>query len=740
VKAFRPYSFKCLFIAIWILLVSLLWSGNAFTQNIIDTVGRNSDSVWVEIIKSKLHSLIAVSVISPSMKKDSLGKLQIDSLEKNDSIIDKKAPLIAFKQGYIQYNLNYRSYIDTPYAEGDIFQHIGMVNADFVIAGTVPITVNYFERQSNSELFRDFRDVRADINGPELRRLQLEKLRRELRDKIHSLEDKATLGNLNVQRKNQDDLRGLLKNPKLIELLIQSKENIINLEERDPSFKWRDSIEIYSQKYISLYESREKDALLVEKKIDSLREVYLAARKKMQNLQALVNRQMDTKDGLYQLRKALQDSGMQGKRRGGFSGFLYSMRRVSLGRTVPDFSPLTLKNINVKGINTEFGNNWWYAAFCAGIVDFRLRDFVHGNKKQPTQSVYAAKAGIGSREGTHIFFTGYKGRKQLYSFNKPSSEVVGVGTELQYVWKKYHLFTAEIAQSSVPSNAVASEGKDEINFKDRTASAYNLQWRSYFPGIKARAEGFYQKTGVNFQSFNSYRVNAATESWSLRYEQYFFKRQLRINAGVRKNDYENPLIGQNYKSNTIFKTLHATFKKRKWPSISVGYIPSSQYVIIDSLVYESRYQTLTTNINHSYKIGIASALTNAFYSKFYNSGSDSGFVYFNAQHVSIYQQLMFLKHSGTLGVTITRSRQFTLSVYQIGAGTVLRKKIHLEFGTKINRLDNDIMKVGIYGRSQVKLPFVGDISLWYDDGYLPGIGKQLIKNQQMNIGFTRRIK
>lgn len=739
-KILRPYHFKFLVIATWTLSMSLLFGGQVFAQNMQDSVANNADSIWVETVKSKLSSLIVVSFVSPSLKKDSLERLQIDSLEKNDSIIDKKAPLLAFKQGYIQYNLNYRSYIDTPYAESDIFQHIGMVNADFVIAGTVPITVSYFERQSNSELFRDFRDVRADINGPVLRRLQVEKLRKTLRDKIESLEDKATLGNLNIQRKNQNDLKGLLKNPKLIELLIQSKENIINLDERDPSSKWRDSIEIYSQKYVSLYESKEKDALLLEKKIDSVREVYLAVRKKMQDLQALVNRQIDTRDGLYQLRKALPDSGMDGKKRGGFSGFLYSMRRVSLGRTVPDFSPLTLKNINVKGINAEFGNNWWYAAFCAGIVDFRLRDFVNGNKRQPQQSVYAAKAGIGSKEGTHIFFTGYKGRKQLYSFNKPSSEIVGVSTELQYVWKKNHLFTAEIAQSSVPSNTVASEGKDEINFKDHTASAYNLQWRSYFPGIKARAEGFYQKTGVNFQSFNSYRVNAATESWSLKYEQYFFKRQLRINAGVRKNDYENPLIGQNYKSNTIFKTLQATFKKRRWPSLSVGYIPSSQYVIVDSLVYESRYQTLTTNINHSYKIGIASALTNAFYSKFYNSGSDSGFVYFNAQHVSIYQQLMFLKHSGTLGVTITRSSQFTLSVYQIGAGTVLRKRIHLEFGTKINRLDNDIIKVGVYGRSQVRLPFVGDISLWYDDGYLPGIGKQLIKNQQMNIGFTRRIK
>lgn len=738
-KIFCPYHFKFLVIATWTLLLSLILGGKVFAQHTKDSIANNADSVWVETVKSKLNSLIDVSFASPSLKQDSLEKLHIDSLKRKDSLIDKKAPLLAFKQGFIQYNLNYRSYIDTPYAESDIFQHTGMVNADFVIAGTVPITVSYFERESNSALFRDFRDVRADINGPELRRLQIEKLRKNLLRKIQSLEDKATLGNLDVQRKKQNDLNISLKNPKLIELLIQSKENIINLDERDPSSKWRDSIEIYSLKYISLFETREKDALLLQKNIDSLRDVYLTMRKKMQILQGLVNRQIDTKDGLYQLRKALQDSGIEGKKNAGFSGLLYSMRRISVGRTLPDFSPLTLKNINVKGINAEFGSDWLYAAVCAGVVDFRLRDFVYGNKKQPSQSVYAAKAGIGSKEGAHLFFTGYKGKKQIYSFNKPSSAITGVSAEVQYIWKRYHRITIEMAQSTVPSNALANEEKDELNFKDRTARAYNLQWRSSFPSIKAMVEGHYQNTGVNFHSFNSYRVNAAVESWSLKYEQYFFKRQLRINIGARKNDYENPLIGQNYKSNTVFKTLQATFKRRGWPTLAVGYIPSSQYVIVDSQVYESRYQTLTINTNHSYKIGIASALTNVFYSRFYNRGTDSGFVYYNAKHVSLYQQFMFMQHSATLNVNITDG-QFLFSVYQIGAGTVFKKRVLIEFGTKINRLGSDIVKVGFYGRSQFKLPFIGNLSLWYDDGYLPGTGKQLFRNQQMNIGFTRHIK
>jgi hypothetical protein len=46
----------------------------------------------------------------------------------------------------------------------------------------------------------------------------------------------------------------------------------------------------------------------------------------------------------------------------------------------------------------------------------------------------------------------------------------------------------------------------------------------------------------------------------------------------------------------------------------------------------------------------------------------------------------------------------------------------------------------MYLRTSYQAAWLGQLSCWYDDSYLPGTGKSLLRNQQMNIGFTRRIK
>ena len=685
----------------------------------------NSDSTWVQSVRNPFSFLPEIT--SQAEKMDSI------EIEKRDSTIPKKTSFLVFKQGYLQYNLNYRAQIDTPYAESNIYQHTAMVNADFVIAGALPVNVSYFERQSNSLLFRDFRDVRVDVNGPELQRMRMEKIRTRITQQLKTYQDKQALADLDSKQAKLGNLKGLLQQPKLVELLIQSKERLIHLNEHDASSKWKDSVEFYASRFVSFYEVKQAEVKKLEHSIDSLQGIYKNFLQKFQRIQKVLHQQAPGGESIKQLQQSLKDAGMEDKELPKFPGILYSLKKLSLGRTMPDFSPLTVKNINVKGVNAEFGNGSWYAAFTAGAVDFRLRDFAYATNRQSPQFVYAARAGLGSREGTHIFVTGYKGKKQTYSFNSPSQQITGAGLEVQYTWKRNHRVTAEMVQSSTAGNT-------KVNWDGRDNRAYNLQWHSYFPQLKANIEGFYQNTGILFQSFNSYRVNAATESWYLKYDQYFFKQQLRLHAAIRKNDYANPLIAQQYTTNTVFKTLQATFRRRKWPTLSIGYIPSSQYTIVDNTIFESRYQTLTTSIYHTYKAGAAVFSTNAFYSRFYNQGSDSGFVYYNAKNISVYQQMQFALHTATIAATISKSAQFILGVYQVGAGTTIRKVWQVEAGLKINNLNNTITKTGMYLRTSLNVEWLGQLSCWYDDGYLPGLGTTLTRNQQMNIGFTRRIK
>ena len=712
------------------------------------------DSVWVQNAKSRMNllngNLPDTSLLNKRVSTDSLKtglskkadtlKSTIRNFFKKDSTKEEKDPLIYFQQGYVQYNMNYRARIDTPYAENNIIQHLAMVNGQFILAGALPVNVSYIERQSNSSLFMDYRDVRADIDGPAMQRLQKEKLRQHLLRQVQRLDDSTVLPALNANQVKKTNFGNLLNNPKLVELLIQSKENIINLDEHSGSCKWKDSIEQYSKKFIDLYETKEAEIRKLQSKIDSLKLLYAAGRKKMQMLQKIINGHFNTGESIGDIREYLRQAGLDDSRLPKYPGIFYSLQRLSIGRTMPGYSPLTVQNVNVKGINAEFGNGIWYAAFTAGIVDYRIRDFITSKTKQSPQYVYAVKGGWGKKEGNHLFVTGYKGKKQIYSLTDPSSPIAGVSAELQYVLGRNHRFSAEVAQSSVPAPSAAAEKKSVFTLRDLTGRAYHLEWNSYFPWIKAEIGGFYQKTGINFQSFNGYRTNAAAESWALKYNQYFFGRQLRIDAGVRKNDFTNPLIAQNYSSNTVFKTVQATFKRRKWPTVSVGYIPCSQYAVIDSQVYESRYQTLTFNANHIYNLGTVKAFTNAFYSKFYNSSSDSGFVFYNADYFSVNQRFVFGYYTSVHGASLTRNNQFHLAVYQEGLETIFFRKLQVELGVKVNVLNNDLTKAGPYSRLRLMVPWLGDLSAWYEDSYLPGIGKMLVRNQQANIGFSRRIK
>lgn len=723
---------RCIVFAMTILLCSQLEAQRSMLP--IDSTQSAEDSLWISLLKSVLpvpgfHIPDTLQMTTPQLS------LKIDSVR-------KLAATIELKSAFIQYNVNYRSRIDTPYAENDILQHTAAVNAQFVVGGNLPLNLLYFERQSNSVLFRDYRDITLTVNGPELQRMRAENMRRVVDGRIKELQDKSLLTNLKSEQRKQLDLEQYLSGTKLLTLLVHSKEQLLFMEQRNLNSNYEDSVKKYSQLFIDFYEKTKKQLDSLGQRVDSLKASYVGDLKKIQQLRKISNGQINAGQPLATLRDSLQKAGIDNQRLRKYSGLFNSLQKLSVGRTSPDISPLTVKDVNVKGVSAEFNNYRWYFSFTAGIVDFRLRDFINRNAHQPSQMIYAGRTGWGRKDGTHLYVTGYKGEKQIYSFNRPAVNILGTSVELQYVVRRSHKLKVEVAQSSAPNNIIsgAPAGNMKFDISNKTGRAYHLQWNSYFPRLKARIDGFYQHTGYSFQSFNSYRVNAAAETWSLKYEQYFFKRQLKVLASVRKNEYENPFIIQQYNSNTVFKTLQASFRRRNWPMLTFGYLPSSQFTILDNQIYENKYQTLMSSISHNYRFGEAKGSTQVFYSQFFNSGSDTGFLYSNANHLSIYQQWDFALHTAVMSATITRSPQFSLSVYQVGASTNVKKFLQVEVGAKISHLNQLETKVGLYSRARISIPWLGDINFWYDDAFLPGYGRTLIRNQQMNLGFARRIK
>ncbi|MEO6134248.1 MAG: hypothetical protein ABIP35_03780, partial [Ginsengibacter sp.] len=67
---------------------------------------------------------------------------------------DKPAPrkqnsFLKFNGGFVSYNYNYRSFIDTPFAATDVSQQYLVGNLNIELANVFPLRINYLMRHSN---------------------------------------------------------------------------------------------------------------------------------------------------------------------------------------------------------------------------------------------------------------------------------------------------------------------------------------------------------------------------------------------------------------------------------------------------------------------------------------------------------------------------------------------------------------------------------------------------------------
>jgi hypothetical protein len=699
-----------------------------------DSASKNSFSAGS--IKSKLDTIPQHFLAEE--KKDMQGRW--NGLKKSFS-----GPFLSFGSGYLSYNYNYRSNIDTPFIAQDVQQHLVNANLNVLVAQKFPLQVSLYERRSNNPVFKNFTDVRVDFNVQEFRRLQSGILKNDLYSVTDRLRDPHLPGNIDLQQKKWTNLNGWLQQGSLIKQLLDCKETLIYKNDIEGNDEHRDSMVQASKQFIAQYEEKQKELKQVKGGLDSMRHEYATINKKIQQLRQLFDHNMNSATGIQTIKEALHKEGIHDKRIEKVAGLLYSVRTFTVGRTMPNYSNLTVKNINVNGVNFEYNNNNLYAAVTAGTVDYRIRDFVVANQKKVPQYLLLGRLGYGLKEGNHLIVTGYKGQKQLFSTGTYNNAVAiyGVSIEGQFLINRNNRIVAEIAQSTSPHliGAGSDSSKRGFALNDNSSKAYSFQIHSYIPSTQTRIEGQYQHNGINFQSFSSYRVNASTESWSAKLDQYFWKRKLHITASAKKNEFSNPLLLQNYSSNTIFKTLSATFRKRYWPTLTVGYIPSSQYTVINNQVYESRYQAFTANANHLYKIGTAEASSTLMYNRFYNDSRDSGFIYYNSSNYFFYQTINFQSHlSTTLNFSHTQNGIYTLDVLEGGVSRAFIKNIYFGTGFKINHTNTENAKVGLYLHGKTVIPKLGELSVWYERGYLPGWQKQLIKSEWMNISFVKYFK
>lgn len=646
---------------------------------------------------------------------------------------------LRFSDGYINYSYNYRSSIDTPFKESSLSQHFITGYASIILGEKIPLKLTFFGRQTNSQYFRDYRDIRVEFNQAEFKQLQARKIDAYLKQVISQETDPLTLPSLNYVENQLSEIQKWMNGKEMVNNLIQARRVILIGGEIDSANFTKDTSLQKAKQFLEMYAKLE----ILKKKLgsnrDSLAQAHLKAEKLFAIVKSLSNPNISKEDREKQTQTLASFANTKFKKLEKLIGRMSSIRNISIGKVIPNHSDLTLKNVNITGVNFEYYNKIYFA-FSAGAVDYRARDFIKVSNNKP-QFVYLAKLGYGARQASHFHFTAFKGKRQLLNsgHNPRSLEIYGLSAETQILLHKNHRFLAELAQSAAPG-LISQNGQFErasFKFQDEKNKAWTVKLNSDYPKTGSKLELYYKYRGINFQSFSSYYSNANQKSWQVKANQYLWKRQIRLAAIISKNSFENSELPVRYNGETLFTSFTLHFKRKKWPSLQIGYMPSSQLSEVNGVIFENFYHTLNLSVNHQYKIGLATAYSLFSFNQFYNNSLDTGFIYYNARNYYFSQLFQFTSFGATLNISQSKSRNYSLTVIESGLDIKVGKKHKLGAGAKVNQLNNASVRLGFYGSTRLSVPKLGDFSVWVEKSYLPGWDHHLIRNELFHIGYTR---
>jgi hypothetical protein len=694
----------------------------------------------------KKQQSVAKIKTGPGSKWPSTDSVKIDMSNPFRNMLISK-PVLRLNGGYVSYQFNYRSVIDTPYAEKDIVQHNVMGRLDMTVAGFVPLQVNYWLRQSNSNFFRNIADVQVSFSGAALRNKLQTGMRNRLLALAPSLQDSLLEKLYALKQLEQMKLGSAFKNIFHPQKLIEANEIL-----RLPGITWQsglpDSVNIVREDsmkkaaafLLDEYAKTKQQYEQLNGQVDSLKQLYEKNLQKIAKYRQLINGQWNELQTGRQIKNKLDEFGLGNVNIPPGYRWLLGVRNFSVGRSPVSYSELTAKNISVNGVNFEY-NSWYYLAVTAGTVNYRFRDFViNGFNKQP-QYLYMVRAGIGRLEHNYFIVSAFRGQKQLFrtgSAGNTTAGISGVSAETRLEVNRNTYVTAEVAKSIAPDyRNNPAEYKTRFTLSDKTNQAIAVKIYSWWPSLGSRIEGFYKKTGANFQSFSSFQTSSALESWYVKAEQSFFDRKLRLTGSVRKNEFSNPFIVQQYTSNTVFKSLTASLRIRKWPVITAGYQPLSQLTKVDNQIIENRFQTFNTTLYHQYAVKQLRMATTVMWNRFYNDNTDTGFVYYNAVNSYLMQSFFFKAFTANIGASHTKNGSYTLQVLDGYIQPGLGRLGEVGVGIKINNMNQSEIKAGAYVNASIHIHKQDVLMLSYEHGYLPGISGTLVRNVIGSVQFIK---
>ena len=212
-----------------------------------------------------------------------------------------------------------------------------------------------------------------------------------------------------------------------------------------------------------------------------------------------------------------------------------------------------------------------------------------------------------------------------------------------------------------------------------------------------------------------------------------------MEAAVRKNYFESPVAAPAaYSAKTIFKSLQATLRLRKFPFISLGYYPTSQLSFTGpGRLVESQYNTLNAVVSHSYQMKKMPMSSTAIFTQFFNHSTDTGFIYFNAKTFSFRHSVFGPAFTSESGVSRTGQKNIDLLTLEQTMGYRIKQHFSLSAGVKWNRVNGEKNLWGGTAGMSVFIKKAGTFLFNYDKTFLPGYNRLLMPVDMGRMSFYK---
>lgn len=698
------------------------------------------------------------------------------------NIQNKPAPFLQL-HGNIAYAFDYRSRLDTPFSATNLQQHTEITYADATLKGKYPFRVIVTSRQSNSPYFKNYSDVNVQFNHQQYEQLLKRSLISDLTNRIN-IEDslRKYQSNVNAKQMEYDRIKNWLNSAALRQDVVQEKEALYQkyllmakvegdsaVKKSQPASK--DTTGFPADSLADHKLTFSKDSILALLKApSSLERMMKSEAQKMDSIGGIVKKLQHASDSVKStMEKSVAEEMTKIKNAKSLNELeaiakknklnplnktdkkFLAVNQFGIGRSVVSYSDLTVNNISLSGLNVEY-NPSFYSAFAVGSVDYLFRDFIVSPVRMPKQKLLLGRYGWGAKDNRIIILTAYTGTKNTFGgrttdtlLMQPSVNsygIFGYSLETKYKIGQYSEASLEYAKSSAASKG--NPGKKDnfgqaFNFSDRSNEAFSAKINVSNPSSGTSVNMYYKLTGANFNSFSIYNSGIRQTAWAIKWKQYFFSGKLSFTAQVKKTSFEEQFIPLAYNSSTIFKSFQSVYRKRKWPVISLGYMPSTQLVKnANNYIFQNVYYALTGSLFYNYSLLKLRMNSNLLYNRFFNKGTDSGFVLYNAKSIQYSHFIDLNKWHSQSDVQYTRQPLLTYWTFQQKLDIRIGKTLTVGAGVKNNLVP--AVRQAYWGGSALiglQVRQLGGLRIQYDKGYFPnGIGG-LVPNNWGRITWNR---